>query len=352
MAIDPNLLPALGNLGHAYLWLGRQQEALDAYRRMTAAHDRYRGDEQYDPRISALNRANSERYAALILRDPLALRRAAAQIDSLSGGTSFAELSDPTGSRTRCYHTTLTGRLGCRGQTSMLGYRLAREQDATRMAMLLSAARGNGQATIAAVKQFAALAYQTEGDGDRNVDYYALSEAVVMLARVGSPQNAAWLAGRLPANCDECVRAKGWAALSAGDRSAARRWFVEAVRLGPRLPAAYVDLGRLDALEGKPTAALKHLREAARLSPNWADPARYEGDVLARSGRLEQARAAYDRAVRAAPQWGTLRLNQGRVLAMLGDRSGASGAYTVAGHALAAPSDRAGLAQARDALHR
>ena len=186
-------------------------------------------------------------------------------------------------------------------------------------------------------------------NGEPLDDQHALAAVVIALTRVGATDSAAALAAMLNQGCYECARARGWLALANGRRGQARSWFAKAVQLGPRLPAARVDLGRLDALEGKPAAALAQYREAARLAPRWADPLRYQGDLLGRQGDLAGARTAYAKAAAFAPRWGSLRLNQGRVLAALGDRAGAAAAFAAADMGSLAAADRVRLAQAREA---
>ncbi|MES2753770.1 MAG: tetratricopeptide repeat protein [Pseudomonadota bacterium] len=350
LAIDPNLLPAIGNLGLAHLRAGHLPQAAAAFERHDATFRQFGNDDIYDNRVATLNQLSSEATLAMIIRNAPALLRTAARLDEFSA-SSFNLVS--TISRREA---ALIGHDPRRAAALTLPVAQdpddaaeAAMQDAV-IAMQLAAARGDPAGVRSAAVIWSSEMARVPPTLHRSRRIATQPYVAILLAQAGLPRAAASLSDRLPNDCYDCVRAKGWAALAAGDRVAARRWFAEAVRQGPALPAARVDLGRLQLLEGRFDAGLAELRKAARLSPNWADPLRYEGDALLRAGKPAEARAAYARAAKAAPNWGSLRLIQGRLLTALGDGAGARAAFAAAGRATLTPAERARLAQALSAL--
>jgi tetratricopeptide (TPR) repeat protein len=133
-----------------------------------------------------------------------------------------------------------------------------------------------------------------------------------MLGRTGE---AAALIGKTPIDCYSCVRVRGMVAQARGDLPEAQRWFVEAVRQGPRLAPAYADWGKLLIRARRFESAEAKLARAAKLSPNWADPLKYWGDALAARGKRSEAIAKYDAALTLAPTWEELKRDRAKLIA-------------------------------------
>ena len=95
----------------------------------------------------------------------------------------------------------------------------------------------------------------------------------------------------------------------------AQLWYLAAAKLGPRLPAAFADWGRLLAKAGRYQSAEVKLKEAVRLAPNWADPLKTWGDMLASQGKRADALAKYDAALKLAPNWRELQSARAKVVA-------------------------------------
>jgi tetratricopeptide (TPR) repeat protein len=123
----------------------------------------------------------------------------------------------------------------------------------------------------------------------------------------GDVQSASALIARSPADCYLCVRIRALIASSAGDRAGAQRWFSEAVRQAPDLPAAYREWGAALFGWGELAGAAEKLALAHEKGPRCADPLKAWGDVLAKQGKTTEALAKYDEAVRLAPEWGALK---------------------------------------------
>ncbi len=124
--------------------------------------------------------------------------------------------------------------------------------------------------------------------------------------RTGDLAGAQALIAASPTTCYLCVRARGQIAAAAGDKAAADRWFGEAVRQAPELPAAYQDWGEALLTRGDAPRAMAYFTLAHEKGPNWADPLKSEGDTLARRGERSAAVQAYDAALKIAPRWRAL----------------------------------------------
>jgi tetratricopeptide (TPR) repeat protein len=142
--------------------------------------------------------------------------------------------------------------------------------------------------------------------------YYWPLEAQALI-QLGRTEEATALIAKTPLDCYNCVRTRGMVAEAQRNAAEAQRWFVEAVRQGPRLPVAYVDWGRLLIRSRHFDAAIPKLARAAQLSPNWADPLKYWGDVLAAEGKRSDALAKYDAALKLAPDWEELKQARARL---------------------------------------
>nr|MBA2467259.1 hypothetical protein [Sphingomonas sp.] len=145
------------------------------------------------------------------------------------------------------------------------------------------------------------------------VDAWPLqARALAMLGRTGE---AAALIARTPLDCYECVRTRGLVAEARGDRPAAQLHYLAAARLGPGLPAAFADWGRLLGQAGRYQPAEFKFKEAVRLAPNWAEPLKNWGDMLAAQGKRGEALIKYDAALTLAPNWAALRSARAKVAA-------------------------------------
>jgi tetratricopeptide (TPR) repeat protein len=167
--------------------------------------------------------------------------------------------------------------------------------------------------------------------------------AAVGLAAGRRSAEAEALVGSTPLDCYDCVRARGLVAFYGGDRRSAERWLREAIRQGPSLPAAYLDLARL--LPGASDAALAQVVEANRRGPGWADPLKMWGDILAQRSDFAGAERRYREAAERAPRWGQLHLHWADALWRTGRRAEARAALQAAEGMDLGGRDRALLAE-------
>ena len=162
-------------------------------------------------------------------------------------------------------------------------------------------------------------------------------------AHAGDVADAVALVGSTPADCYDCLRARGEVAALAGDTAGAGRWFAEAVRQAPSLPFAHVDWGRMLLARGDVAAAIRQLQLAHAKGPRFADPLEIWGEALMRGRDYAGAAGKFAEAATDAPAWGKARLMQGEALLLAGRHAEARAQFEAAdGLDLSAP-DRAAL---------
>jgi len=307
LAIDPEMIPAVGNLGSAHGALGHDQQLVDSYRLWPTL----KVTKEYDARIIAANDCQQRSQTGQAMRDPDMLDQAAncmeASASSVASGAGPARVD--AGLMRNDARLALGFDMKADGRVS-----------ADEIAFMKAVYRLNGEILRGPSPSLAkALDDYREARAKRLADptygkYYAATlptqswpfEAQA-LAKLGRTDEAAALIARTPLDCYECVRTRGLAAEARGDRRGAQLWYLAAAKLGPRLPAAFEDWGRLLARAGRYASAEVKLREAVRLAPNWADPLKHWGDMLAAQGKRSEALAKYDAALKLAPNWDALR---------------------------------------------
>ena len=171
---------------------------------------------------------------------------------------------------------------------------------------------------------------------------FAWPLAATGLAAGGRLAEAEALIARTPTDCYECVGARGRIAAYRGNAGEARRWLREAIRQGPSIPMAYLDLARVPGTD--PAAALVLIRETNRRGPGWADPLKAWGDVLRGQRDWRGAAAKYAKAAERAPRWGALNLEWARMLWLSGRHDDARGKFAAAAKMDLSATDRGRLA--------
>lgn len=309
LAIDPELTPALGNLGVAHGLLGHDQAMLDATHREHASD----GSDQYDSRIAAANRCSNFTAAGAVQRDPVMLDRGIACLAQAPG--SYSQFAGGLSANAALLRGDPDPALAYRVQP--MAEQLPEEVEAFAAELWLRGEKLRGPSPELArrLDQFAAASAKREAlrayyRNSAPMNSWPLqAEVMLMLGRVPP---AAELIARTPRDCYDCVRTRGLVAQASGDPGAAQRWFAEAVRQGPRLAPAYLDWARLLAHHRRFGGAEARFAKAAALAPNWAEPAKYWGDALAAQGKRSAAIGKYDAALKLAPKWRELRLARSR----------------------------------------
>lgn len=174
---------------------------------------------------------------------------------------------------------------------------------------------------------------------------FAWPLAATGMAMGGRFAEADALINQTPTNCYECVRARGLISSYRGNTPAARRWLREAIRRGPSIPMAYLDLAAVPGTP--PDQAISHIREAHERGPGWADPLKAWGDVLFARRDWRGAASKFAEAAERAPRWGALHLAWGRALFLTGRREEAREKFALASRMDLSVDDRARLAKYR-----
>lgn len=325
LAIDPNLLPGIGNLSLAQGNLGHDEAMLASADRVRRAWKKVEFGE-YDERVAALNLTMTNAMSTERLGDAPGTERHALEI--LKGGpSSFASTGIIFRSRAamiahdhpralalaRQYRGPADSEVGAEGASLIVRAGLERALDHGDKA----AAEAAADALVLAVE----AALVTSGEPGLTSPWlgsYARPQAAIAYGRIGNAAKASALADRLPRDCYDCLRARGWAAFAAGDRRGAERWFQEAIRQGPSIPMAYSDHGETLLRSGDLAEAARRFEEANARGPAWADPLKLWGDALTRLGRYREAVEKYRAAAERAPRWGLLHIELAKALWRIG----------------------------------
>lgn len=314
LAIDPLMAPALANGAQAHQSLGHDQLALD----MRLLSYKQKPDRaEYDPSIAATNRCYDLFAIAQLLRDPDTSDDAAACYVT----HDVLDVASPTYARAEAaflrHDPDRAAMLTTKSLNSLpapiaeylkAGMRLAVEMDKGASPALVTAL--DNYRKVAVIPASAGLTAKALNAAAPTSVWPGEAEVLLMLGRAGEAQA---LIGRTPLDCYDCVRVRGLTAQALRDAPAAQRWFTEAVRQGPRLPAAYVDWGRFLTQHRRFDDAQVRFAKAAELAPNWADPLKYWGDALIAQGKHYEAKEKYDAAVKLAPKWEELQLARARL---------------------------------------
>lgn len=177
-------------------------------------------------------------------------------------------------------------------------------------------------------------------------------QLAVVRARAGDRAGAEDLLRGLPGDCYTCARGRAGVAEIIGDQAAADAGFARAVRLGPRLPFAWQELGQARLDRGDAGGALAAFREALRHGPYFPRAMKGRADALAALQRHRDAAAQYAAAARRAPRWGALHVDWGVSLLRAGDRGRAREKLRAAAGMDLSPRDRRRLERAWAAANR
>jgi tetratricopeptide (TPR) repeat protein len=333
LEIDPELVPAMANLATASLFAGHAEAALEWHRRAMAASRRASAD-RYDLGVIRAGQLTWEQLGAELTRDHrLALAKVRER--SETGGLSFDEQEQALEfarllPMLHQYRQAINAARSGRGASIIERTHAAFAESHAALWRALEEGDGPAAATAGAQMNWAAdrLAASSPFQRQLRSTMYAPLVAVGLAAGRRSAEAGALVAST-PLDCYDCVRARGLVAFYGGDRRAAERWLREAIRQGPSLPAAYLDLANV--LPRDSDSALAQAIEANRRGPGWADPLKMWGDILARRGDFAGAERRYREAAERAPRWGQLHLRWADTLWRSGRRAEARAALQAAG---------------------
>jgi tetratricopeptide (TPR) repeat protein len=163
------------------------------------------------------------------------------------------------------------------------------------------------------------------------------------MALKGDFKGAHALVDKTPADCDQCLRARG--AIDALEKNwgGAEYWLARAARDAPTPPFVWNDWGRMLVQKGDYEAAIARLKLAHEKGPHFADPIEYWGEALMKKGRSDLALAKFEEANRYAPNWGRLHLNWGAAKFYSGDKAGAAREFAIASRLDLSPEEKSQL---------
>jgi len=163
--------------------------------------------------------------------------------------------------------------------------------------------------------------------------------------RQGDTAGASATIAATPTDCEPCLVERGRIAFAAGDRAGAARWLAGAVRLGPSLPFAHLELADQRLAAGDAKGAVAELALAQARAPRLADVQDLWGRALMAQGDFATAAARFADAERDAPAWGAAHLHRAEALARLGRASAADDEARAAAARWLGGADRARLSR-------
>ena len=170
-----------------------------------------------------------------------------------------------------------------------------------------------------------------------------LSKLAYARAMAGDPDGADAMIAATPLDCYDCLRMRGRIAAAEKNWLVAEHWFDQASRIGPSLPFAWTDWGRMRLAKGDAAGAIAVLQSARQQAPRFADPLELWGEALLARHDDAGAAAKFAEAARYAPEWGRNRLMWGQALLLAGRSDEARRQFeAAAGLELTVP-DRAAL---------
>ena len=209
-----------------------------------------------------------------------------------------------------------------------------------------------GQWAAAKADIEAAAAVNAKESGDLNPRYIAIGQSthyqpLLAVAQAGAGELAAAQAtiDRTPADCYDCLRARGEIAAAAKNWGAAAFWFAKAVQQAPSIPFAYSDWGRMLLAKGDHDGAIAKFAVAHQKGPHFADPLEMWGEALMLENRSDLALAKFAEAAQDAPNWGRLHLKWGEALKWSGRKAEAQKQFARAAALDLSPPERAELAR-------
>jgi tetratricopeptide (TPR) repeat protein len=349
LEIDPQMVPALGNLASAYQVLGRDEKALGLRQAYASASRRNASD--YDPEEMKVNAAVRELWIATRLGYAGGIEAARQDIRSVRPNIPASTEAAVEVSIARLAHDWGSARSAVSALTVAAENRLAFEVYEAGFPVAAALDLDDATAAISAAEAFRAAVnalalFEAENRPEqvaaqelfRRTNHYPVIAHGLALG--GQVDEARALIDQTPLDCYNCVVARGHVAALAGNRRAAEHWWREAIRIGPSIPMGYEALGRSRLQAGDAAGALSLFRTAGEKGPRWADPVKGEADALVRLGRTREALRRYAAAAERAPRWGALHLAWGRALEAEGRRDEAREKYSAASRMDLSAADR------------
>jgi len=208
-------------------------------------------------------------------------------------------------------------------------------------------AKGDWKAAIVDANAIVSAWMSSPGEPLRYRSLYAQTQATprlaTALANTGDFSGALAAIRNTPADCYDCIRARGNIETLRKNWNAAAAWFRRAVAQAPSIPFAYADWGAMLLAKGDFDGAIAKFTLANQKGPHFADPIEMWGEALIVKNRSDLALAKFEEAAKYAPNWGGLHLKWGEALLWSGDKAGANKQFAIASRLDLTQSERASL---------
>ena len=333
LRLQPDFLPAVGNMPIYALEEGQEEKALAGFQRSAAAYRKGQHDYSRDAatgyalgqeatiaeftgdlgRAAELRRASLENEAAAsnAASRPFEVARAIAALHDLQGARAVlagAGMLDPA------RRAELEAKFGPLPSERLL-YAIA-----------------TGDAAVEAADYEAQIRHHVKHTPFPETTIRLLRPPLaVALARSGGAAQAEAILEPLPDDNDAGLRARAMAAAYRGKHASGDAMFARAVARTPSLPSGHLMWAEALLIRGDTKRALVQAELANRRGPRWAEPLKMWGDVLLASGRVGEAETKYAAAADLTPRWGKLHMQWANALWMLGRRQEAVSKMRAAG---------------------
>ena len=165
--------------------------------------------------------------------------------------------------------------------------------------------------------------YLKDEPGFDNANFFARElRPMLALAKVmtGDIASGEALAASFPADCYNCLRARGRIAAARKQAERADMWFSRAVAFAPSVPLAYAEWGKALLERGDADGAIAKFQLATQKGPKFADPLEGWGEALMAKSQSHLALEKFAAAEKFAPNWKRLHRKWGEALTYVGNK--------------------------------
>lgn len=171
----------------------------------------------------------------------------------------------------------------------------------------------------------------TVEEGQANIRYYRPLYAIA-LTRSGRAAQAHAVIALAPADDDASLRVRALVAAYLGQTKLSDALFAQAVARTPSLPEAHLKWAEALLLRHDTARAVAEAELANLKGPRWAEPLKLWGDALLARGKAQEAEVKYASAAERAPRWAGLQMSWANALWRSGRREDARARLRAAGN--------------------
>lgn len=332
LRLEPDFLPAIGNIPIYALAAGQEEEAYKLRQRAAAAYRA--GQPDYNPVHAASYALESEAEVAAFTGDLQgAARMRAEAVDQVAAANIVATRPFDAARAHAAVHDFAAARATVAAAGYLDPVRRAEVEAKYGKEVSLNAlhaiATDDFRTSAAELHMMVAALRQGESGPSAWAAQRAADESIdqlrpdlaTALARSGRWREAETVIAPMPRNHDAAIRARGLIAAYAGRGAQSDASFARAVARTPSLPAGHYAWAEALMLRGETKRAIEQARLANLKGPRWAEPLKLWGDALMAQRNPKEAAAKYAAAAERAPQWGQLHMRWAAALWRLGKRN-------------------------------